>query len=448
MYTAFLSHIATLGDNPAIVFHGSTVTYGDFHRAVARSTAFLSDHRVRRGAVVAVEGIYTPGNCALMVALIGNGNIVVPLPKGPQAKRAEFLEIAQAEQVISPDDSGAHAVSATGRSADHPLYQRLRQDDAPGLVLFSSGTTGRSKASVLNFAKLLPACGEGTLRPRRTLAFLSLDHIGGINTLLRTFGQGGCIISVAERTPQAVFRAVEDHAVDTLPTTPTFLTMGLISGEMERHDLSSLGLITYGTEPMPAQTLDKLHQLYPKIRLKQTYGLSEVGILPTRSRSDDSLWMTLGSSGFEHKIIDNILWIRSDMAMLGYLNADAPFDDEGYFNTQDVVEVDGPYLRVLGRKSEIINVGGEKVYPNEVESTLLEAGNVAEAVVSGKPSPVTGMVVKALIRLATPEDEGQAKDRLRAYCRDHLEAFKIPVQFTFSDQPQHSDRHKKIRVLP
>ncbi len=91
--------------------------------------------------------------------------------------------------------------------------------------------------------------------------------------------------------------------------------------------------------------------------------------------------------------------------MLGYLNAPSPFDEDGWYNTHDVVEVDGPYIRILGRTTELINVGGQKVYPSEVESALLEMDNVREATVWGEPNPVTGQVVAARVTLARPEDQ-------------------------------------------
>ncbi|NUB04889.1 long-chain fatty acid--CoA ligase [Azospirillum sp. Vi22] len=446
MHKEIISNFARFGEEPSLVFHGEVCTYGGLSLDIGTMERLLDERSVAPGGVVAIEGTYSPKNCALLLALIANGNIVVPLPPGPAAKRQEYLDVSEAECRIAPAGNGEWTVERTGRDATHALYGRLRGLGAPGLVLFSSGTTGRSKASVLNFAKLLGRYDTTQRRPRRTLAFLSLDHIGGINTLMHTLSQGGCIVTVAERTPRAIFKAIEAHKVDTLPTTPTFLTMCLMSGEATRHDLSSLRLITYGTEPMPMQTLRKLNAALPQVRLKQTYGLSEVGILPTASRSNDSLWVKLGTSGFDHKIIDGILWIRSDMAMLGYLNAPAAFDEDGYFNTQDAVEVDGEYVRILGRKSELINVGGEKVYPNEVESVLLEVDNVVEATVSGKPNAVTGMVVQALVRVARPEPPQQTVARIREHCRGRLQPFKIPALIDVTDREQHSDRFKKVRV--
>lgn len=297
---------------------------------------------------------------------------------------------------------------------------------------------------MLDFDKVLSRYAAPA-SPRRILLFLNLDHIGGINTLLHTLSQGGTVITIGERTPDAVFAAIAEHRVQVLPTTPTFLNMALISGAYERYSTRTLELITYGTEPMPLRTLQRLKAALPNVRFKQTYGLSELGILPTKSKSDDTLWVKLGNAGFEHKILDGILWIRSEMAMLGYLNAPAPFDDQGFFNTQDAVESDGEYIRILGRCSEIINVGGEKVYPSEVEAALLDVPNIADATVCGQPSHVTGMVVKATITLIEPEDERSVSRRVRTYCRRRLEPFKVPAVVEVTTSAQHSGRFKKIR---
>jgi acyl-CoA synthetase (AMP-forming)/AMP-acid ligase II len=127
---------------------------------------------------------------------------------------------------------------------------------------------------------------------------------------------------------------------------------------------------------MPPATLQRIHKAIPTAELLQTYGLSEVGILRSKSRSSDSLWLKVGGEGFETKVQDGTLWIRAKSAMLGYLNAPSPFDADGWMNTGDAVEVDGDYLRILGRKSEMINVGGLKVYPAEVEDVLAQMPNV------------------------------------------------------------------------
>jgi acyl-coenzyme A synthetase/AMP-(fatty) acid ligase len=224
--------------------------------------------------------------------------------------------------------------------------------------------------------------------------------------------------------------------------------MLIISRMHERHDCSSLRLITYGTEPMPTTTLHAVHRAFPGVRLKQTYGLTELGVLPTRSRASGSLWLEVGGVGCEARVVDGVLWVRSQTAMLGYLNAPSPFDADGWYNTQDMVDVDGPYIRILGRTTELINVGGQKVYPAEVESALLELDNVCEATVWGEANPVTGQVVAARVTLAQPEDQESFERRLHRFCRERLAAYKIPLIVEIVAGGHHGQRFKKIRPLP
>jgi acyl-CoA synthetase (AMP-forming)/AMP-acid ligase II len=132
--------------------------------------------------------------------------------------------------------------------------------------------------------------------------------------------------------------------------------------------------------------------------------------------------------------------------MRGYLNAPDPFDADGWFNTEDMVELDGEYMIIRGRKSEIINVGGMKVYPTEVENVLLAAGNVRDVTVFGRRSPVVGQVVVARLSLLGPENVETAKTRLRSFCRSRLEDYKLPVMFELTDHAQYGERFKKSRL--
>jgi long-chain acyl-CoA synthetase len=167
--------------------------------------------------------------------------------------------------------------------------------------------------------------------------------------------------------------------------------------------------------------------------------------LPTRSPASNSLWLEIGGVGCETRVVDNILWIRSETAMLGYLNAPSPFDEAGWYNTEDAVEVDGAYLRILGRSSDVINVGGQKVHPAEVENALLDLDNICEATVWGRPNAVTGQVVAARLTLARPEDHETLERRIHRLCRGRLEAYKIPLHIEIIDGDHHGERFKKIR---
>lgn len=438
------SRMAGWAAEPCLIWHDCATTYGEILERVDFWRGFLDAHQVTPGEVVTLDGDYSPATVSLLLALIDRGAIVVPLTKAAEAHRDEFLEVAQVESIISVDEHDHWVFTRTERRADNSLIVALRQSGDPGLVLFSSGSTGKSKAALHNFTNLLDKF-KVTRQTMRTITFLLLDHIGGINTLLYTLSNGGVVISIRDRDPEIVSRAVATHKAEMLPTSPTFLNLLLMSHAYERNDLSSLKLVTYGTEVMPESTLVRMHELFPDLKLQQTYGLSELGILRSKSKDSGSLWVKVGGEGFETKVVDGILWIKAHSAMLGYLNAPSPFDDEGWFNTNDMVEVDGDYIRIMGRKSEIINVGGQKVYPAEVESVLLQMENVADAVVLGEAHPITGSIVAARVNLVQPEPPQAFRQRMRTFCRERLASFKVPVKVEIVDTEQFNARYKRVR---
>jgi acyl-CoA synthetase (AMP-forming)/AMP-acid ligase II len=433
------------GGRPALIWRDEKWSYLQLGEAVEGWGAKLERNGVRPGEIVAICGDYSPNACALLLALLLNGNIIVPLSRSSARSWDRMMQTAEVGYAIQFDSDDEWRLESYRRPATHPLLLALAERHTPGLILFSSGSTGESKGSVLDFSRILDKFKPS--RPAyRTIAFLQMDHIGGINTLLHVLCHGGAMVTAPDRKPDTICAAISAHQIQLLPTTPTFLRMLLISDAITRHDLKSLEIVTYGTEPMPASTLAAVREGLPWVRLKQTYGLSELGILPTFTRDSSSLWLKLGATGFEHKVVDGVLWIRSETAMLGYLNAPSPFDPQGWFNTQDLVEVDGDFIRILGRKSELINVAGEKVHPTEVENVLLQLDNVRDATVSAKRNPVTGQVVAARISLLRPEDPEAFKRRVRKFCRDRLGRYKTPAVIEIVEGTHHGERFKKSRM--
>jgi acyl-CoA synthetase (AMP-forming)/AMP-acid ligase II len=179
--------------------------------------------------------------------------------------------------------------------------------------------------------------------------------------------------------------------------------------------------------------------------LQQTYGLSEIGILRSKSKSSDSLWVRLGGEGYETKVVDGTLWVRGRSAMVGYLNAASPFDAEGWLNTGDLVETDGEYFRFLGRQLDVINVGGQKVHPAEVESVLQRMKNVRDVRVRGERNVMIGQIVVADLALVRPEPLRRLQRRLLRFCRGKLAPYKIPAKIAITSQPLVGRRFKKLR---
>ncbi|MEV0533667.1 class I adenylate-forming enzyme family protein [Kitasatospora sp. NPDC050463] len=443
-----LSQLRERADAEAMVGHGGRVTYAELAGRATDWLAELDRHGVAAGESVAIVGNASPAVVALFTALAVRGAVVVPFAPAdpPKEQRERRIATAHVTRVIEFDASDEWTVR-TIAAPDEPrpeLLTKLADSGEAGLLLFSSGTTGESKAALLSLPRLLGGF-RASSRPRRTLQFMALDHIGGVNTLFRTLVGGGTVVTEPQRTPKHACEAIERHRVQVLPTTPTFLNMLLLSGAHQGHDLSSLELITYGTEPMREVTLAHAAEVFPQVQFKQTYGLTESGILPTRSVSSDSLRMNVGGHGFSTRVRDGVLWIKSPSSMLGYLNAPSPFDEDGWLNTGDAVEVaeDGS-MRVLGRRSALINVGGEKVSPAEVEDVLLRAGNVRDVVVTGRANAVTGAIVVAVVELVEPEERRALSRRLRQFCAGHLPPHKVPAVITVSDVPLHGERFKRM----
>lgn len=429
----------------ALIWKDQRVSYTFLLDALDEWQRLLDEANITPGSVVSVEADFSPRAISLMLALIERSCIFVPLTSSVEGKKPEFRDIAEVEAIISIDDEDAHQIQSTGVEATHPIIAELKKKGHPGLTLFSSGSTGKSKAAVHDFVPML----EKYKVPRhslRTITFLLFDHIGGVNTLLYNLSNSGCVITVFDRNPETVCKAIQDFQVELLPTSPTFLNLVLVSEAYDKYDLSSLKMVTYGTEVMPESTLQRFHALFPDIRMLQTYGLSEVGILRSKSRSSDSLWVKVGGEGFETRVVDGLLEIQAKSAMLGYLNAPSPFTEDGWFITGDAVEVDGEYIRILGRKSELINVGGEKVYPAEVESVIQMMDGVEDIVVSSEPNPLTGNIVVAKVRVGTDETLGEFRRRMREFCKGKLARFMIPQKVVIVEEELHGDRFKKMRL--
>lgn len=442
---ALLDRIAAFGSAEAIVGRGGSTSYAALSGLVGQCRESIAQSGIGRGSVVALEADFSPMATAMLLALAEHEAALVPLTESVRAKKDDFLRIAQAGWIITVGDGDFLRVSRLPYEANHELYRKLRDAQAPGLVLFSSGSTGESKAAVHDLEQLLAKFL--VRRPaRRMISFLLFDHIGGFNTLLHTLSNGGCLVIPEDRSPDGVARAIARHKADVLPTSPTFLRLLLLSEAWRREDLSCLKLITYGTEPMPESTLRRLREVLPHVDLQQTYGLSEIGILRSKSRSPGSLWMRIGGEGFETRVVDGLLEVKARSAMLGYLNAPSPFTPDGWFRTGDLVERDGEYFRIVGRRSEIINVGGEKVHPAEVESVIQELEEVVDATVLGVANAITGQVVCATVLLAPGVDPRSAVRAIRTHCSARLERFKVPARIEIAGDELHSERFKKRRA--
>lgn len=440
-----IDRLAEQGDEPALFWRGEGHSGACLAQGIQNDIAFLSAQGIGQGSVVTLCADYSPRSATLLLALIERKSIITPLLPATLSRNPGLIEIANPAFLLEVCPDGEASIVPRAQAEVHGLVRSLQQSGQPGLILFTSGSTGEPKGVVHDFSRLLQKF-QTRRHALRTLNFLLFDHWGGLNTLLHCLANGSPVVLPEERSPDHICELLERHRVELLPASPTFLNMLLLSKAYEGRDLSALRLITYGSEPMPAATLTGLRNAFPNAELRQTYGLIELGVLRAKSQSSDSLWVKVGGEGYQLRVVDGILQIKAESAMLGYLNAPSPVTEDGYFITGDRVELNGEYMRFLGRESELINVGGQKVFPAEVEAVLLECELVKEAVVYGQRHPVTGKIVCADVELRGIQDEAEARRGIKRFCAERLEPFKVPVKIQFVQGGLHSDRLKRLRI--
>jgi long-chain acyl-CoA synthetase len=430
----------------ALIWKEKNVTYRELFEKIAAWEKRFIELNIERGTVCAFKGDYSPEICALIFALMKRGAILVPFTLEIVTEINSFIKIAGAQFLFSFSSDDSWELSQFEHPSINPLIVSFRERMHPGLIVFTSGSTGTPKG-ILHDCEYLMNKFLKQRKGWKTVLFLLMDHFGGFNTLLSTFAYLGTGICIEKRTPEEVAKVIQSSKADLLPTTPTFLNL-IITNKVDRvYDLRSIELITYGTELMSEATLQKVNEIFPSAVIKQTYGLSEQGVLHSKSENNDSTWVKIGGPGFETKVIDGILWLRSNSNMVGYLNAPNPFDEEGWMCTGDEVEVKDEFIRFKGRKSEVINVGGKKVYPIEVENILMQAPNIKDASVFAKAHDLMGQVVHARISLMEPEDPLALTERLRKFCNGQLPKYKVPVRFhLMGDDALHNQRFKKSRL--
>lgn len=441
---AFIERMHQYGDDIALICNEKPYSYAYLLARIQHWKEKLAP--IGPGSIVALESDFSPETIAILLTLIAQQVILVPLDIQHTGKNAEKLSIAGVDTLIKVfNDDHIEIIPVQQEKGINPLYASIRTLKTPGLVLFTSGSSGKPKGALHDFSKLLSKF-EVSRKSLRTINFLLFDHWGGLNTLFHILSNGGTVVVLANRTPDYVCSLIEKFEVELLPTSPTFLNMLVLSRAYERHSLASLKIISYGAEPMPESLLQHLNRLFPQVKLQQTYGLIELGVMRSQSEDNGSLWVKIGGEGYQTRVIDNMLQIKSDSAMIGYLNAESPFTEDGWFKTGDAVEVKGDFFKILGRKSEMINVGGEKVFPQEVENVILEDPLVTDVLVYAEDNRLTGKIVCAKVNYNSTETKAEIIKRIKTHCRTRLQSFKVPVKIELVNETFESGRFKKNRI--
>jgi acyl-coenzyme A synthetase/AMP-(fatty) acid ligase len=314
------------------------------------------------------------------------------------------------------------------------------------VILFTSGTSGKPKGAVHTWQSLAAGIKvDPRFQRTRWLLTYGLTRFAGIQVFLQAFLNSACL-ALARGSPSEMIHAVATEGAEYISGTPTFWRKVLASIPLEDLRRLPVRQVTLGGEIVAQGVLNMLRSAFPEAQITHIYASTEMGACFSVRDGLEGFSVELldGNSGVKMKIVDAELYIQSGRAMKKYLAA-KPGGAEEWFATGDLVEIRDGRVCFLGRRSEIINVGGAKVYPAEVEEQIRAVPGVREARVFGTKSSFAGSLVSAEIVAAPQSNQDELKQRIFERCQANLPPHKRPRLIQFVEQLKETASKKLAR---
>ena len=469
---------------PAIVDDEGTFTWAQFADRVMRAAGVLRNRGLRRGDRFAVLMRNSFRQAELFWAGYWSGVVPVPVnwrlssveiaaileDSGVKwvAAEQEFLALLDAPQQAPWRESALTVEAAAGAKGEYeallnssePLQAAPVSESDDALLLYTGGTTGRSKGVRLSQRNILSNAWQigltAGIRPSDVYShvapmFHAADVHGTIGFLL------GCRhFYLRQFTPAAMVAAIERHRITIAHWVPTMVKMVCESPHAANRDVSSLRMLFYGSSPMPTEWAQAARKHFPGAELYQNYGLTETSPVLTVLGNDShqrcfesgdySLLRSAGQPvpGLQLRIVDDRgqplpagatgeVVVRGPNVSAGYYNREqetARAFRGGWFHTGDVGRLDEDgNLYLVDRIKDVIITGGENVHSTEVEAVLYRHPGVSEAAVIGVPDELLG---EALFAVIVPGPGVTLTiDEIIRHCRAHIGGYKIPRRIAF-----------------
>lgn len=381
--------------------------------------------------------------------LPGSGDAVALIAAADRARRQAIL--------IAPhDEARAHTVGAAFdarivttvdqqlRVLRDPPAASTSTSDEPAVLVMTSGTTGAPKCARHSWATLTAAVKHGvTYAERRWLCAYPLSHFAGLQVLAQCVFNRGSLVIPRGFGAEAGLHALREHRASYLCSTPTYLRQLLMASTPDEWRDLALEHVTLGGEIVDQHILDSLQQYRPVVHITHTYASTELGAILTVRDGREGFDVALLAEG-NIEIREGEMFVRrTARAMLGYAGGSASADE--WVATGDVVEVRDGRVLFRGRTRDVINVGGYKVSPIEVETVIRGVDGVRDVCVVGRKSSVVGNIVKAMVVPRSSVDRDVLRQQIQQRCREQLAHYMVPRIIEFQDELARGVSQKLVR---
>jgi acyl-coenzyme A synthetase/AMP-(fatty) acid ligase len=454
-----------------VITPSATTSRADLVTSVEQLAALLAGAGCEPGARVAA---LLPTDATAVAAMFGvwaAGAVYIPVnPRLHDEEIGRILADVAPTVVIGKGRDIEPDGLAWRLTGDVTLGRDVLDPDV-ALILYTSGTTGRPKPVQLRHAATIEGIdavlakirGGGAPRqdapPKRrqpNLVPFSLSLWSGIYNTCFAFRVGSPVILLDPFEPQAFARLVREHHLTSTVLAPAMVAM--VTDDTEIDNLAPLRFVRSITAPLSPLQARRFHDRYG-VAVLNSYGQTELGgeVIGWNAADVAEFGETkLGAIGRPHDGIelrfldDGELCVRSPYMMKGYLDADAEvrLTDDGYLRTGDIGHIDEDgFVWLSGRVSDVINRGGLKVFPTDVEEVLLLHPDVRDAAVVGVADERLGEVPWAFVVAPRHEagEDAELAGALGALCREHLAPFRVPVHFVVVDALPRNEVGKVLR---
>jgi long-chain acyl-CoA synthetase len=488
-------------EHAAIILEGKRITYRELLQDVRKVAEALRDCGVRKGDSVLLMAPNVPEFTIAYFATLYLGAVVVPI--NPQLLAPEIIKLLEysdakvflawhtfAEKAVDAfravescsrlffigNDTPEFAKNAVPTSkTDESLYQRIGilepqladkpgtispcqcASSDPGVLLYTSGTTGKPKGALLSqfnlFSNALYAWRDfmDVNNGDVAIAILPLFHTFGQSVIQNaTLIAGGTMLLLQQFEPKKALALIEAHKVTHLAAVPTMHHLMLQTQKRHKVNTSSLRWVASGGASLPLALFNEYKEIFA-LEITEMYGLSETSPIATSNplhglKKPGSIGPAIFGTEVrimreDHSFADveetGELVIRGHNVMLGYykdpLSTDAAIVD-GWFHTGDIGKMDADgYFYIIDRKKDVIIRGGMNIYPREIEEILLHHPAIQQVAVVGIADNTLSENVIAFVCLHEGYVAGEniTSEALLKYCREHLAAYKCPKTFHF-----------------